>query len=101
MYKYNYFQRSTSSKFYPGTNAVIYVIDASDKKRVTSSAVELARAVGSAHIKDVPLLVFSNKTDRSGHLSTDDIIDALGLNEFSQSWCKFISAIDFGITLEH
>lgn len=69
--------------YYPKTNALIYVIDASDTKRFQEAKTHLEKvvrelkAVNSA--KGFLLLVFANKQDLPGALSPKELSTMLGL----------------------
>ena len=47
--------------YYANTDAIIYVIDACDKERVSTSKEELVAMLEEEEIKNAALLVFANK----------------------------------------
>ena len=49
--------------YYEKTDAVIYVIDSSDDKRLDETGTELSGLLTESKLKGVPLLVFTNKQD--------------------------------------
>ncbi|KAG8848119.1 Arf GTPase arf1 [Tulasnella sp. 330] len=74
--------------YYANTQAIIYVIDASDHDRLTTSRAELLTMLSEEELKDVPLLVFSNKQDIPGALKPAEVSDKLGLagGEKTRQW---------------
>ena len=68
--------------------AIIYVIDASDVDRLATSRAELLTMLSEEELKDVPLLVFSNKQDIPGALKPGEISEKLGLagGEKGRQW---------------
>ncbi|GMT14972.1 hypothetical protein PFISCL1PPCAC_6269, partial [Pristionchus fissidentatus] len=68
------------TNYYPGTHAVIYVIDASDTKRFDETHVELNELLEEEKLSKVPLLVLANKQDLINAASADHISLSLGLS---------------------
>jgi hypothetical protein len=58
--------------YYANTDAIIYVIDASDHDRLQTSRAELLTMLAEEELKGVPVLVFSNKQVRFEALSRSD-----------------------------
>ena len=73
----NYFDR---------TDALIYVIDSSDSRRLDETAGELNDLLSEEKLDAVPLLVFANKQDLLNALSADEIRDGLKLNIRGRKW---------------
>jgi len=67
--------------YYANTRAIIYVIDSSDHARLSTSRSELLTLLSEEELKGVPLLIFSNKQDIEGALTSGQVSDALGLVE--------------------
>jgi len=67
--------------YFDQTDALIYVIDSADKKRIMETGVELRNLLQEDKLQNVPLLVFANKQDILSALSTDEIISELGLKD--------------------
>ena len=65
--------------YYENTEALIYVVDAADRKRVDEAGFELAEILGEDKLATVPLLVFANKSDLITALSADDVAESLSL----------------------
>ncbi len=68
---------------FTGTDALIYVIDSSDKRRMTETGAELDQLLMEEKLKGVPLIVFANKQDLLNALSLDEIRDTLHLKNIS------------------
>ena len=68
-------------QYYDSTDALIYVIDSADKKRVEETGEELSRLLEEDQMNGVPLLVQANKQDLVNALSAKDVAE--GLNLFS------------------
>ena len=65
--------------YYENTEALIYVVDAADRKRVDEAGYELNEILGEDKLATVPLLVFANKSDLITALSADDVAESLSL----------------------
>ncbi|KAL7540186.1 hypothetical protein ACHAXR_009921 [Thalassiosira sp. AJA248-18] len=71
----NYFDR---------TDALIYVIDSSDSRRMEETSLELDQLLNEEKLNGVPLLIFANKQDLLNALSADEIRDGLNLKNVRQ-----------------
>ena len=67
--------------YYDQTDALIYVIDSADRRRMEESGVELQSLLDEERLSHVPLMVMANKQDLINALSEQEISDQLGLNE--------------------
>ncbi|KAB8072990.1 ADP-ribosylation factor family-domain-containing protein [Aspergillus leporis] len=67
--------------YYSGTQGLIFVVDSSDTARLEEARSELHKIINDREMKDALLLVFANKQDVQGHLSPEDITNALQLNK--------------------
>lgn len=56
-------RETNGSRFYVGTQGLIFVIDSSDRERMDEARTELARIIQDREMKDALLLVFANKQD--------------------------------------
>ena len=65
--------------YYENTEALIYVVDAADRKRVDEAGYELNEILGEDKLATVPLLVFANQSDLLQAQSADDIAESLSL----------------------
>ncbi|EAW09779.1 putative ADP-ribosylation factor 6 [Aspergillus clavatus NRRL 1] len=67
--------------YYSGTQGLIFVVDSSDTARLEEARSELHKIINDREMKDALLLVFANKQDVQGHLSPEEITNALQLNK--------------------
>ncbi|GLC42262.1 ADP-ribosylation factor protein 3 [Pleodorina starrii] len=65
--------------YFDQTDALIYVIDSSDRKRLDESHDELTHLLEDDKMAGVPLLVFANKQDLMGAAAADEIAETLQL----------------------
>lgn len=73
--------------FYSETQAVIFVVDSTDKERIETCTEELHALLREEELKDAALLVFANKQDQPTALSVSEISKLLGLVELKdRSW---------------
>jgi len=76
--------------YYPNTNAIIYVIDSSDKERIETSKQELMLMIEEEELKGVPVLILANKQDLLGAMSEAEISEYMGLTNIkSRPWAIF------------
>ncbi len=61
------------SNYFDKTNALIYVIDSADEKRLKEAGDELDKLLGEPALAKIPVLVFANKQDMSLALSPDEV----------------------------
>jgi ADP-ribosylation factor protein 6 len=73
--------------YYAGTQALIFVVDSSDKDRIDEAKQELHRIIVDREMKDAILLVFANKNDLPNIMDTNDITEKLGLHKLKdRNW---------------
>lgn len=73
--------------YYDQTDALIYVIDSADRRRVEETGVELQQLLDEEKLSHVPVLILANKQDLLNALSPAEITAELGLNEVrDRSW---------------
>ena len=65
--------------YYPNTNAVIYVVDSTDRDRMSDAKNELHMLLGEEELAGVPVLVFANKKDIPGAMAAAEVAEGLGL----------------------
>lgn len=65
--------------YYQNTQALIYVVDSSDKERVEIAREELQKMLAEDELKDAVLLVLANKQDM-GVMSVSEVVEKLGLH---------------------
>jgi ADP-ribosylation factor-like protein 6 len=75
--------------YYPDVSAVVWVLDSSDKLRITMAKHELKSLLDHKEIieKYIPVLLFANKIDQHNSLSPVECMQLLGLDEIqSKPW---------------
>ena len=65
--------------YYSGTQALIFVVDSSDRERIEYANEELQRLLNEDDLKDAALLVFANKQDLSGAMSSTEVAEKIDL----------------------
>eukprot|EP00933_Yihiella_yeosuensis_P019066 TRINITY_DN15492_c0_g2_i1.p1 TRINITY_DN15492_c0_g2~~TRINITY_DN15492_c0_g2_i1.p1 ORF type:complete len:181 (+),score=45.59 TRINITY_DN15492_c0_g2_i1:107-649(+) len=75
------------SNYFEASDALVYVIDSSDRRRLEESGQELKELLAEDKLGGVPLLMFANKQDLLQATPADEIIEVLGLGEISdRTW---------------
>ncbi|CAD6194950.1 unnamed protein product [Caenorhabditis auriculariae] len=75
------------SNYFENTDALIYVIDSSDRKRFDETSVELMELLEEEKLRRVPVLVFANKQDLGTAARSDEISSRLRLTEIrDRNW---------------
>eukprot|EP01041_Mallomonas_annulata_P012491 gene12491-26298_t len=73
--------------YFEQTDALIYVIDSADRRRIEETGVELQQLLDEDKLSAVPVLIFANKQDLLNALSAAEITTALGLNDLrDRTW---------------
>lgn len=73
--------------YYPNTDAIIYVVDSTDKERLEVAKQELWAMLKEADLANATLLVFANKQDMKGSADAGEITKALGLSNLkNRQW---------------
>ncbi|CAG8526700.1 6261_t:CDS:2 [Gigaspora rosea] len=67
-------------KFQVWDLGVIYVVDSIDRDRLSTSKEELHAMLDEEELREAALLVFANKQDMVGALTSAEVSDALGLS---------------------
>ncbi|PVD23703.1 hypothetical protein C0Q70_16976 [Pomacea canaliculata] len=70
------------------TVALIFVLDCSNRERLTEAQNELVKMVQEKELKEVSLLIFANKQDVEDHASIEEITQQMGLLKMccNRSW---------------
>ena len=66
--------------YYANTDAIIYVVDSSDRERIGISKQELVSMLEEDELKSAILVVLANKQDMEGALSITEVHKELGLD---------------------
>ena len=80
--------------YYPGTQGLIFVVDSSDRNRISLAKQELHKMLEEEDLRDAILLVFANKQDL-GVMPVDEVIEKLDLKSIrGRDWyCQGTSAL--------
>eukprot|EP00794_Sanderia_malayensis_P011248 gene11248-12428_t len=65
--------------YYQETDGIIFVVDSNDRDRVIEAKAELFRLLKEDELKNSTLLVYANKQDLPGVMTTAELTDKLGL----------------------
>ena len=66
--------------YFKGTQGIIYVVDSVDRHRIDTAREELAYILGADEMRGAALLVYANKQDLPGAMTTTEVADKLGLS---------------------
>eukprot|EP01038_Epipyxis_sp_PR26KG_P011653 gene11653-15605_t len=76
--------------YFESTDAVIYVIDSSDRRRMEETGIELQQLMEEEKLAGVPLLIFANKQDLLSALNSLEITNGLNLHSIRErTWQIF------------
>ena len=67
--------------YFDQTDALVYVIDSADRRRMEETGVELGQLLEEEKLAAIPCLVFANKQDLMNALPPDEIAEGLNLAE--------------------
>ena len=73
--------RAIWEKYYAEAHGLIYVVDATDPDRVEESRAVLQQLLSHPDLTGIPLLVFANKQDAPGAVSSQEIEASFGLQQ--------------------
>lgn len=80
--------RSYWRNYFESTDGLIWVVDSADRLRLEDCKRELSTLLREERLAGATLLVFANKQDLPGALSSDAIKDALDLDNIeTHHWC--------------
>ncbi|KAA8644395.1 ADP-ribosylation factor-like protein [Aspergillus tanneri] len=66
-----------------GVNAIVYIVDAADRAALPVATDELHELMNKPSLDGIPLLVLGNKSDLSGKLSVDELIETMDLKSIT------------------
>jgi len=74
--------------YFLNTQAVVFVVDSSNKQRLPEASIELAKLVVEKELKDAALLILANKQDKEGSEGVETVTEALGASKLccGHSW---------------
>ncbi len=83
--------------YFAKTDAVIYVVDSTDKERMGVAKHELFNLLDEEELKQSALLVYANKQDVPGAANVQDVAKTLGVNSIAnRSWTIVPSSAQTG-----
>ena len=92
--------RELWSYYYDDCDAILYVVDAADKGRITECKDQFKLVMKEKKLFQLPLLVYANKNDLQNVLEADEIIKKLELNNINRDWslcaCSALKIWDYG-----
>jgi len=73
--------------YFDQVDALIYVIDSADRKRVDETGIELRQLLEEEKLSHVPLLIMANKMDLMSALTPSELTAELGLDDIrDRTW---------------
>ena len=88
--------------YFPKTNAIVFVIDSTDKDRLDIAKQELFFLIKEDDLKGVPIAILANKQDLEGALSDIEISEKLGLSDIkTNQWAIFKTVAKTGVGLDN
>jgi Arf/Sar family protein len=73
--------------YFNNTDGLIYVVDCADRDRISRAASEFKSIIEDPLMRHSAILVFANKQDLAGAVTTAELCDALGLQELkNRKW---------------
>jgi len=72
--------------YYNNTDAVVYMVDSADERRVDEAAEELSSLLDEEALAGVPVLVYANKQDLLNAKKAAEIMDSLELTSIKSRW---------------
>ena len=82
-------QRALWRHYYQNTQALIFVVDSTDRERIQDAKEDLHRVFNEDELKDAVLLVFANKQDLPNAMGKNEVVEKLSLSELRNTqWCK-------------
>jgi len=83
--------------YFSGTDAIIYVVDSTDKERMGVAKHELFALLDEEELKNACLLIFANKQDCDNAASQAEVATALGVAGIgNRTWAIFKSSAHTG-----
>ena len=74
--------------YYENTDAIIYIVDSSDKRRFDEAAEELEGLLKEELLQDVPVLVLANKQDLLNAATAAELMEELDLTDEKSRWIQ-------------
>lgn len=74
-----------AEQFYPNLSLLVYVVDASNPKKLADGAVDLWARLENGKLQNVPILVLANKNDAPNIASAQEIEEKVRFGELSEN----------------
>ncbi|XP_057965574.1 ADP-ribosylation factor 2-like [Malania oleifera] len=72
--------------YFLNTQTLIFVLDSSDRGRISEARNELHQMLSENELQNAILLVFANKQDHPNAMCVSEVADKIGLYSVSQHW---------------
>jgi ADP-ribosylation factor-like protein 1 len=83
--------------YFSDTDAIIYVVDSTDRERMGVAKHELFALLDEEELKNSALLIYANKQDVAGAASVTEVASALGVNAIgNRTWTIVKSSAQTG-----
>ena len=83
--------RSYWKNYFEQTDGLIWVVDSSDRRRIAECGSEMHQILQEERLAGASLLVFANKQDVAGALSTDQIAEVLRLQHIANRHWEIVA----------
>lgn len=87
--------RKVWKDYFPAVDAIVFLVDACDKSRISESKTELDSLLLDESLSNCPVLILGNKIDRQGALSEQELRGYFALNQTTGKVCKTSSILVF------
>merc|ERR1712097_141983 len=87
--------------YFDNTDALIYVVDSSDRRRLEEAAMELSELLEEDKLSGIPVLIFANKQDLMSAVPADELVETMGLMDIKdRPWQIQPSSAKTGVGLQ-
>merc|ERR1719408_815213 len=87
--------------YFENTDALVYVVDSADKRRLEEASKELAALLEEDKLSGIPVLIFANKQDLISATPPDEVVGAMKLMEIKdRAWQIQPASAKTGVGLE-
>eukprot|EP00696_Hemimastix_kukwesjijk_P002895 gnl/Hemi2/13535_TR4623_c0_g1_i1.p2 gnl/Hemi2/13535_TR4623_c0_g1~~gnl/Hemi2/13535_TR4623_c0_g1_i1.p2 ORF type:complete len:202 (+),score=73.88 gnl/Hemi2/13535_TR4623_c0_g1_i1:77-682(+) len=89
------------NQYFERTDALVYVVDSADQRRLEEAAVELEKLMAENQLGSVPILIFANKQDLVHALPAGEIVESMNLHNIrDRTWFIQACSAKTGMGLE-
>lgn len=78
--------RTLWKHYFSNIDALIFVVDSSDRDRMPEAKYELHRILSDMQLQSIQVLVFGNKQDMRNPMQGPELVRALDLQSIRQNW---------------